>query len=400
MRAALLLFGLAAGWAAAANVLGARPEITVGAAVPLTGLYADEGRAYRQGLLVWQDEVNAGPGLLGRRVALRLLDDRSDSFAAADLYRRLIGAEGAQLLVGPYGSAAVIGAAAVAERARRVMIDATGATHSAHRHAYRYVFQLATPYARYGLGLLPVLRAQKLTSLLVVAARDPASREAAARLREAARAAGVATGEIASVNSGESDFAPHVARARAEGAQAWVAFCAVREAAGMVKTFKRLNYTPALFFASAASQPEFVRLLGRDAEGALGLAPYAVSYAGGGNPDFVRRYRARWVTPPVLAAAQGYAAGKLLEAAVRRAGSLDPERLRAALAALEIETPLGRYKVDPASGAQIGQTAALTQIQAGEPTIVWPPAVAAAAWRLPYPSWAERKPPPGEQFDQ
>ncbi|OGA17145.1 MAG: hypothetical protein A3I63_05910 [Betaproteobacteria bacterium RIFCSPLOWO2_02_FULL_66_14] len=80
----------------------------------------------------------------------------------------------------------------------------------------------------------------------------------------------------------------------------------------------------------------------------------------------------------------------MLEHAVRRAGSLETEALRAALSSLRAETPLGTYEVDT-GGLQLGAHPVVVQIQGGRREIVWPQALATAKWRLPYPRWEERR---------
>ncbi|MGH8739249.1 MAG: ABC transporter substrate-binding protein, partial [Burkholderiales bacterium] len=121
--------------------------VVVGAAVAQTGQLAELAAGYREALLLWQDEVNATGGLLGRRVELRLIDDRSEAVTAERLYERLMREQRADLLIGPFGSAASRGAAAAADRAHRVLINATGVTQSVLRAGHRYVFQVAAPYA-------------------------------------------------------------------------------------------------------------------------------------------------------------------------------------------------------------------------------------------------------------
>ena len=74
----------------------------------------------------------------------------------------------------------------------------------------------------------------------------------------------------------------------------------------------------------------------------------------------------------------------MLGAAVRRAGALDQEKLRAALAALEAETVLGRYKVN-AAGEQVAARPALAQIRGGRLAVL-----ASGERPLPYPQWSER----------
>jgi branched-chain amino acid transport system substrate-binding protein len=370
----------------------AQAPLVVGAALPQSGLYADLAAGYRKALALWQEEVNAAGGLLGRRVELRLVDDGSQAARSGALYEKLVREEKADILIGPYGSAAALGAAAAAERARHVLVNGSGALRAVHRRSPRYVFQVAPPYSAYGAGVLELARGQGFKKLAVLARNDPGARESAGALREAAAALGLEASEVQVYGRGTSDFAPQVERARAVQVEAWIAFGEPRDAAEMVKTFKRLGYAPRLFFAQGASDPQFAALVGQDAEYALGLAEYGESLPTAGNDVFVKAYRAKWSGAPDLAAAQGYAAAKVAERAARRAGSLEQEKLREALAALETETVLGGYKVDPRSGEQLAAKPAVVQIVKGRRELVWPPALAGGRALLPYAQWGERRP--------
>lgn len=367
----------------------AQPALVVGAAVPRTGSLAAAGADFARALELWRDEVNAAGGLLGRKVELVLLDDRSEAFEAPEHYRRLVEEHGADLLVGPVGSAATLGAAAAAERARRVLVNATGASRLVHRARSRYVFQVPAPYGAYGSGALEIARSQGLTRLFIAFRQDPQAKEMAAQARDEALKLGFQVDEPAPHAPGAGDFGPLIERARRFEAQAWIAFGQAADAAEMVKSFRRLEFAPAMFLAQGAADPAFIRLVGQDAERVLGLAPYETRAATAGNAAFVAAFAKRWSAEPGLLAAQGYAAGKVLEAAVRRAGTLEQDRLRDAFAALEAATPLGDYKVD-ANGAQLAARPAVVQIQRGRREIVWPGPLATAQWQLPFPAWAGR----------
>ena len=167
------------------------------------------------------------------------------------------------------------------------------------------------------------------------------------------------------------------------------AFQGARESLGFLEVkpwavdrpFKRLDYAPALFFARAASHPRFIALLGQDAEFSLGAVDFDPRI---GEParSFAKAYIAKWTVPPGLAAAEGYAAGVVLAAAVRSARSLDQQKLRSALASLEVQTPFGGYKASPQNGAQVGAKPVVVQIRRGRPEPGDP--------LLPYPQWNER----------
>jgi branched-chain amino acid transport system substrate-binding protein len=381
--------GLLALWLAATAAWAQQPPIVVGAVVSATGQLADLALDMRRALILWQEERNAAGGLLGRQIELRLLDDGSEASAAQRLYGELIERERVDLLIGPFGSAASVVAAATAERARRVLVNATGVTRGVHRADRRYVFQVPAPVAAYGAVALEVARAAGHTRLHVVARNEPAAREAAERFAEQARVLGMQAA-LQTVSAGAGAYPEQIMAARALGAEAWIAFGRAEDAAETVKAFKRAGYAPALFLAQGAAERDFIERVGQDAEFALGIAAYDARFATPGNAEFVARWRQRWETEPGPTAANAYAAALVLGAAVRAAGTLEQERLRAALAALEIETPIGRYRVG-AGGVQLGAQPALLQILRGRTEIVWPRSLATAQLRLPYPRWDERR---------
>src|SRR2546425_10569320 len=148
-----------------APAFGAEPPIVVGAVVSQTGMLADLADGYRKGLLVWQDEVNAAGGVHGRNVELRLLDDGSEAARNSALYQQLIRDDKADALIGPYGTAATLMAAAEAEKTRRVMVNGAGASVAVHRRLPRYVFQSAVPYVAFGAGVLQIAGEQGYRSL-------------------------------------------------------------------------------------------------------------------------------------------------------------------------------------------------------------------------------------------
>jgi branched-chain amino acid transport system substrate-binding protein len=366
-----------------------QPAVVVGAVVSQTGMLAPLAAEYRRGLDVWLEEVNAAGGLLGRRVELRLLDDGSDAVRTGQLYREMARNGQADLLIGPFGSAATLMAAAEAERARRVLVNGAGASRTVHRRGTRYVFQVAVPNTAYGDGVAALARAAGLRNLFILARDDLTSREMAQATQDAAAKLGI-DAAIAIYSAGTDDFSPQVAKARAARAEAWIAFGGLRDAADMVRSLKQLDYAPRVFFARSAAHPGFISLIGQDAEFSLGATEYEPRFPTPGNERFVRAFQAKWSAMPGAGAAQGFAAGMVLAEAVGRAGSLDQEKLRAVLAALDTNTVLGGYRVDPESGAQAATTVAVVQILKGKPQVLWPEWLQTATLE-PYAPWSERR---------
>ena len=79
----------------------------------------------------------------------------------------------------------------------------------------------------------------------------------------------------------------------------------------------------------------------------------------------------------------------MLIEAVKRAGSLDREKIRDAILKLNFNTVFGAFKVDQ-DGFQIGHKMVTFQWQDGKKVIVWPEELAAVKARFPTPPWSQR----------
>ena len=366
--------------------------VLIGAALAQTGYLADLSLGTRNALLLWQEQVNAAGGLLGRQVELKLYDDASDALRNTALYELLVKDDHADLLIGGFGSAATSMAAAVAERNRRVMVNATGASPEIHKRVYRYLFQIPPPSDISAAGVFPLAAKAGLKSLVVIA-RDEGA--ATPLIQQLAREGGKSGVEVRpplyySIDPMKT-LAPFARTLAATGADVVVTPASPRDTADLMRGFKLAGYAPSLFIARGAVDPLFIKLVGMDAEYSVSFSQYETRARTPGNAEFVKAYRAKWSAAPDFHAACGWAAGKAIEAAVAKAGTFDQEKLRVAFAGLEMDNVLGGYKV-AADGAQLAARPFLVQILKGRREVVWPEAFRSAEPVLPTPGWSRRKP--------
>jgi branched-chain amino acid transport system substrate-binding protein len=137
--------------------------------------------------------------------------------------------------------------------------------------------------------------------------------------------------------------------------------------------------------------PKFTEELGGTAELVLGFSQWEPKPVLGhpGMTEFIANYEKRYGVKPNYHTARGYTAMQILEAAVKDAGSFDPQKVRDALASVAVETIMGRWKAD---GQGLSTIEGLTfQIQNGKRVIVWPKRAAEAKYILPMPRWDERR---------
>ena len=92
---------------------------------------------------------------------------------------------------------------------------------------------------------------------------------------------------------------------------------------------------------------------------------------------------------PSYHSVSGYGGCQVLVEAIRRAGSLDGDQLRAAILSMNLNTVYGGFKVGR-EGVQIAHTMLMFQWQDGKKVIVWPDELAPGKPRFPTPPWSQR----------
>ena len=140
--------------------------IKIGASLPLTGDFSEPGKAAKQGYQVWQQQVNAAGGLLGRKVNMVVRDDASDQNTVVSDYNALISRQKVNLLLGTFSSLLNIPASSVAERNHMLYVEPAGGAPEIFDRGYKYLFfaQQATAdhqgdlFAKYILSLPPAQR--------------------------------------------------------------------------------------------------------------------------------------------------------------------------------------------------------------------------------------------------
>src|ERR1700675_4436001 len=86
------------------SVRAQQPPIKIGMSMAQTGGLAGGGKASLLGIEIWRDDVNAGGGLLGRKVELVVYDDKSSASETPAIYSKLLDVDKVDLLFAPYAT--------------------------------------------------------------------------------------------------------------------------------------------------------------------------------------------------------------------------------------------------------------------------------------------------------
>jgi branched-chain amino acid transport system substrate-binding protein len=386
----LLVVLIAASALLVSTALASDEEILVGASVALTGKYSRTGQEQLNGYNMWVDETNARGGLLDRPLRLIHYDDESKPDTGAKLYEKLITGDKVNLLLGPYSSGVTLAASTTAEKHNFPMVSTGAASSKIWARGYKNVFGLYTPAEIYMDQILELAKEKGLSKVALVHADTAFPRAVAAGVKTKATALGMELVFEEEYGKGSTDFAAMLVKLKSRDPDLIVGGSYLPDSTAFVRQAKEYRFNPGIMaFAVGPGLPDFGTNLGPDAEGVMGNSQWEKSLELPGCKEFAERYEQRFGHAPGYHAAGGYGAGQVLEAAVSKAGSLDKDALRKALAELETITIFGRYKVD-ATGKQIGKPGYAIQWVGGERHIVLPEENGTHAVVYPFKPWKDR----------
>ncbi len=360
---------------------GAAGPVRVGLSLGLTGKYAPMSTMQDRGFRLWAEEINGRGGLAGRPVELVIRDDRGDPARAAAIYEDLIGKDHVDVLFAPYSSEMTRAILPVVERAGYPMLGSGASGDALWEGGVKNLFGVYIPASRYALGFMEMLAIRDVDALALVHAEDPFSMSAAQGARKWAPMLGREIVMDAPAAKDAPGWAALAEKARNAGARAVIVCGYLKEAVAMRRGMATAGYAPEAYYATVGPA-----LSGYSEELGAALAEKAFSSSlwrlgrkmnFPGSAEFARAFEDKYGMAPSYHAATAYAAGQILEQAVKKAGDLNKDKMRDMFSKMETTTIIGRYGVD-ATGKQIRHFPLIIQIQNGQAVAVWPPELAEA----------------------
>jgi branched-chain amino acid transport system substrate-binding protein len=381
---------VAAALLAAALPAGAQAPIRIGASMSLTGTYAKPGTYQKEGYDVCADEVNAKGGLLGRKIEFVLYDDQSAPATAVKLYEKLITEDKVDAVMGPYSSAVSEAVANVTEKYKKVMVAPLAATTSIFKKGRKYIFMIVSPAEVYLEGLIDMAAKRGLKTVAIVNEDTLFPKASATGAAELAKKRGLQVVLQEAYPKGNTDFSALLVKIKALNPDVLAAGTYFDDAVAITRQMKELGVNPKMFGLTVGGDlPEFYDLLKQNAEYVYGSAQWDESLPFPGQKEFVAGYKKRFKGEPPYFTAAGYAGCLIYAEAVKRAGTLDTDKVRDELLKLKTKTAFGDYAVD-ADGFQIAHKTIMLQWQDGKRIIVWPEELASGKARFPTPPWSQR----------
>jgi branched-chain amino acid transport system substrate-binding protein len=384
-----------------ATVGSAADEVVLGTAISQTGKYAREGKFYVDAYQLTVDAINKAGGVKvgGKpyKLSLKMYDDQSDPNLAVRLFTKLVTSDKVNFLLGPYSSGITIPASAVSEKYEIPMVQGGGAAGTIFNRGYKYIF-----------GTLPKAEFYFQAAVEAASKMNPPVKTAALLFSNEAFDKSVAEGarqwlkdaKIDKVYDEEyqpatQDFTSILAVIKTKNPDLVLMAGHEEGALNFIRQAQQNNVNLKMaVFTVGPPTADFRKTLGKAAEYVYGITPWLADMDIGGEifktaRDFDNQFTERFGYAADYHVASGAADVLAYKVAIEKAGSLDPKKVRDALASLDVETMYGRVKFDQTGQVAMGQV--LVQIQDGKLVPVYAGGKMVGKALYPTPQWSQRK---------
>jgi branched-chain amino acid transport system substrate-binding protein len=243
---------LAAGLAAAPVSAQSGEPIKIGFSMALTGPLASNGKQALLGAKIWEEEINAKGGLLGRPVKLINYDDQSNPATVPGIYMKLLDVDKVDLVVSGYATNMVAPAMPIVMQKGKTLIGLSALDVNSEFHYPKYFSMLPTgpdTKASFTEGFFQIASEQnpKPTTVALTSEDAEFARNACDGARDNAKKFGVKIVYDKTFPPGTTDFSPVIRALQVANADLVVVCSYPLSSAGIVMSANELNFTPKMF---------------------------------------------------------------------------------------------------------------------------------------------------------
>ena len=347
--------------AAAQPARNAEP-IKIGFGMGLTGGLAASGKAALLAMKIWEDEVNAAGGLLGRPVRLIYYDDQSNPATVPGIYTKLLDVDKIDLVASDYGTNLIAPAMPIVMQKNMTFFALFGLDVNREFQYPRYFAMQPAggpdPAVSFSQGFFEIAAAQnpKPKTVAIIAGDAEFPRNAADGARKNAKAAGLQIVYDKTYPPPTTDFTPIVRAIDATNADVVLSLSYPPDAVGMVRAVNEIGIKAKMFGGGLVGlqYATIKQQLGPQLNGIVNYDFWqpAKTLQFPGVLDFLKKYQARaaaegvdplgYYLPPFA-----YANLQVLQQAVQGTQSLDQDKLAQYLKNHTMKTVVGDIEFGP-----------------------------------------------------
>jgi branched-chain amino acid transport system substrate-binding protein len=330
--------------------------IKIGYSMAMTGALGPNGKSAQLAQKIWEEDINAHGGLLGRKVQLISYDDQSNPSTVPGIYTKLLDVDKVDLIIGAYATAQLAPAMPIVVERKKVFIGLLGLAVNSEFNYDQYFAMIPSgpdPKPAFTKGFFDTAMAQdpKPQTVAIVAADQEFSRNASDGARENAKKAGLNVVYDKSYPPSTTDFAPIVRAIQATNPDLLVICSYPLDSVGLVKAINEIGLKPKMVggamvgLQATVFKTQLGPLLNGFTNYDFWLPVPKMQFAG--VDDLLKKYQAKAEGVDALGyymAPWAYAQLQVLQQAVEATKSLDDKKIADYIRANTFKTVVGDVK--------------------------------------------------------
>jgi branched-chain amino acid transport system substrate-binding protein len=286
---------------------------------PLTGDTAAYGTNLVKGVQLAVDEINAGGGASGKKLAIKSFDDKCNPTEAANVASRVASDRSIFGVMGHVCSSATLAGLPIYERSGLAVVSGSSTapkvTDPPHANFSRTIPSDAIQGAQSVAFTASTLNRKRIA--IIYSADDFGQGLHAAAVEQVPASGAQLVGDVTYTPSTTKDFTPQLTKLAAARPEALLMLGYYNDMGTMVTQLGRAGLSDvALVGCAGIAQPDYAKLGGRAAEGTTILSYYDPANPLPANQAFVKRFREKYGTDPNEQAAYGYELPFVYKAAI------------------------------------------------------------------------------------
>jgi branched-chain amino acid transport system substrate-binding protein len=320
-------------WIAAGSAIFAQEEIVIGEYASLTGGSASFGQSSHKGTALAIEEINAAGGVLGKKLKLITEDDQSQAGQPATIVRKLIAQDKAVAVLGEVASSKSLEAAPICQQNKIPMIS-PASTNPKVTEVGDYIFRVCfiDPFQGTVMSKFAQSKSWKNIAVLTDVKQDYSVGLAEFFIKDFKASGGQIVKEQ-KYSTGDKDFKPQLTSIKAAKPDAIFVPGYYAEVSLIAKQARLLGIKAPLLGGDGWVGDSLLKVAGDSLDGSFFSCHFSSDDKSPVVQGFVEKFKAKYngETPDDMAAL-GYDSAMILADAIKRAGTTEPEKLRAAIA--------------------------------------------------------------------
>jgi branched-chain amino acid transport system substrate-binding protein len=359
----------------------AQSTIQIGLVQPLTGAFAAAGTDVVNGAKIAADEINAKGGVLGKKLELITEDTKSNPTEAAAVAEKLIVRDKVPVLMGASASTATLAVMPKLMEYKVPMLVETSSSSKITTSGNPYIFRIAPPSEVEAVVFGKIVSRIGIKKADFLAVNNDWGRGTADEFSKILKDNGIAVGLVERMDQGAQDMNAQLVKFKGSGADTLFVTTAVEQLSLVLKQAASLGLNLRIISTGGSQNPDqLITNVGKAADGTWHLVFFA-PWAPEATPDpaaaktFVAEWNSRGLPFGGLTSSfRGYDGIRAITEAVKIAGKVEPEAIRAALWKVDILGLNGpiKFEKDGPKGQESGQSTPnvyLVKIDNGQVTV-------------------------------